>query len=101
MSTNNWWLYTQLKQIAGLALSSGYQPLIHVQFKGWSYRIYTPDPAEYIITVDIVQKVKEMGGNLISFPASWCRASSEAISYGQANGVDVMPHGRLFEILGR
>jgi len=56
---------------------------------------------EYIVSVDVVEKVRGLGGNVIAYPTTWCRASSEAIKYGRLHGIDVMPHGRLFEMLGK
>ena len=96
---NNRWLYTQLRDKAGLYVSPAYHPLIIVEKLGIEYRIYTPNTDEYLITIDIVQKAKDMGANIISYPTSWCRASSEAFSYGKKNNLQVIPHGRLFELL--
>lgn len=99
MSYNNSWLYQQLSKVKGIEISPEYRPLIIVKKDGRIFKIYTPTPHEYLITIDIVEKVKELGGNVISFPLSWCRASREAVAFGKVNGVDVIPHGRLFEML--
>lgn len=101
MITNNSWLFRELRKLPNLALSSTYDPLIEVHFEGRSYRIYSPESSEYIITCDIVEKVEAMGGNVISYPTSWCQASMEAESFGKTKGVDVIPHARLFKILSK
>ena len=101
MSSNNYWLHKQLQAIQGLVVAAECVPLITVSHHGREYRIYTPTPNEYIITADIVDKVRELGGNVISYPTTWCRASSEAIGHGRTLGIEVIPHGRLFELMGR
>lgn len=101
MSSNNYWLHGELRKLPQLSVAAECIPLIIVSFRGRAYRIYTPMPDEYIVSVEVVEKVRELGGNLISYPITWCRASSEAMKYGQLHGIDVMPHSRLFEIFGR
>ncbi len=96
---SNDWLYHQLIIHSHLGVNDDYSELISVHCNSKTYRIYSPDPDEYIITIDIVQKVRELGGNIISYPSSWCMASREAILYGKKHGVDIMPHGKLFSIL--
>jgi hypothetical protein len=97
--SNNRWLYEQLSGQPGVQLQQSFHPLIVAEKDDKKYRIYTPIPSEYIITVEVVQKAIELGANVISFPTSWCRASGEAIAYGKSHNVQVIPHGRLFEIL--
>jgi hypothetical protein len=97
--SNNFWLYKQLEQKSNLTVDSQFNPLVVVEKNGIEYKIYTPKPEEYLIDIDVVQKAREMGANVISFPTSWCRASSEAISYGRVHKIQVIPHGKLFEIL--
>jgi hypothetical protein len=97
--SNNYWLFYKLKHIPGVFLQAQFDPLIVAEKNGTEYRIYTPSSTEYMIDVDIVQKAREMDANVISFPTKWCRASSEAISYGKLHKIQVIPHGKLFEIL--
>lgn len=100
MSSNNWWLHKELQGLPGVSLDRECIPLILATHNGRSYRIYTPAPEEYIISVDIVDKVRDLGGNVISF-ASWSKPSAEARKHARTNGVDIFPHGALFERLGR
>ena len=97
--SSNYWLYKQLKQKPNLRVNPQFTPLIIVDKVGVEYQIYTPTPNEYLIDVDIVQKARELGANVISYPTSWCRASSEAISYGRMHKILVISHGKLFEIM--
>lgn len=99
MSSNNGWLYQQLLRIGGIEVDPVFRPLIRVAKGTRNFSIYTPEPAEYIISIDIVQKVIDLGGNTISFPTTWSRAAREAVSYGRDHGVDVMPHGQLLDML--
>lgn len=99
MISNNGWLHRQLLQLEGIEVEPMSVPLIQVSKENRDFRIYTPHPTEYIITIDIIQKVIGLGGNTISFPTAWCRTAREAVSYGRDHGVDVMPHGRLFALL--
>lgn len=97
--SNNLWLYRQLVNIPNLSVDSEFHPLITVKKNGITYKIYTPNSDEYLIDVDVVQKAITLGANVISYPTSWCRATGEAISYGKVKKIQVIPHGRLFEIL--
>jgi len=94
MSSNNYWLYNQLRD-KNIQLTAGPEPLIEANTIIGNLKIYTPTPAEYVITMEIVDKVLELGGNTISYPTNWCKASSESISYGREVGIQVMPHGKL------
>lgn len=97
--SNNYWLYNQLEQKPNIHVNPQFNPLIIVEKSGVEYKIYTPTPSEYLVDVDIVQKAREMGANVISYPTTWCRASGEAISYGRMHKIQVIPHGKLFEIM--
>jgi hypothetical protein len=96
---NNRWLYEQLSGFRNIDMSDDYRPLIIVTKGDREFKIYAPDPKEYLITVDVVEKVMELGGNIISFPTSWCRASQESIAFARSKGIQIMPHGSLFEML--
>lgn len=97
--SGNYWLYTQLSQKPNLSISSRFHPVIIVEKDEVEYRIYTPNPEEYLIDVDVVQKAKSLGANIISYPSSWCRASNEAISYGRIHKIRVVSHSELFSML--
>jgi hypothetical protein len=75
MSSSSRWLCEQLGGIAGVTVEMGAAPLIIAEHNGRSYRIYTPTSDEYIVSVDVVDKVKGLGGDVISY-ASWSRVTS-------------------------
>ncbi len=96
---NNSWLYDQLTKHSHLKVEDNYYKFIQVVHKNKTYKIYTPTPDEYLITVDIVQKVKKLGATTVSYPTSWCRPSAEALTYGKDIGISVIPHAALFNML--
>lgn len=95
MSANNRWLHAQLIQIAPNDVEAQCEPLIIARLQGKNYRIYVPSPHEYIVSIDVVDKVLDLGGNTISFARSWCRPSLEAQKYAQEKGLEIIPHGAL------
>lgn len=94
---SNKWLFHQLKGLDDIYIQPSYKPLIVVSKNGREYRIYTPTPDEYIISVDLVKKVIDLGGNTLSYADSWCRSSLAAKEYGKDNSVIVVSHGELFK----
>lgn len=97
---DNSWLYRELSKNSNLRVSRSLEELISVR-TWWEevHNIYCPDHSEYMVTVDTVQKVIEIGGSIISYPSSWCSCSMEARRYAVENGVIVMPHGETFEFM--
>lgn len=96
---SNKWLYNKIKG-SNLRVGKDFEPLIQVHKDDKVFRIYSPSPDEYLVTVDLVQKVIDLGGNTISYASSWAKATREAKRYGEQNGVQVVKHGELFGILG-
>jgi hypothetical protein len=100
MSYSNRWLHEQLRRIASSDVEASCDPLIRARLRGRLYSIYAPSPAEYIITVDVVQRVLALGGNTISYAKSWSRPSIEAEQFAAANNVEILPHGALLARFG-
>lgn len=96
---SNRWLYEQLERKPRLCVENTYQPLIRVQKQDKHFSIYTPTPHEYLITIAIVQKVQNIGGDTISYPGTWSRPTREATLYGEQNNVRIVTHRELFELL--
>lgn len=101
MSYYNQWLHEQIQRLDGVKLSENYDPLVVVSKDSQRFRIYCPRPEEYIITIDVVQKVLELRGNTISYANSWCRPSHEAEIFAKENGVKILPHGATLAILSK
>lgn len=99
MGYNNQWLYLQITEIKGICVSNDYSNLVQVTKGDVNYNIYAPTSDEYIITIDVVQKVIALGGNIISFPKFWCRPSQEALRYGNLFGIRIMSHSQLLREL--
>lgn len=94
MSSNNWWLHRQIKNKGIPGLDNNPEPLIVITRGSHSTRIYTPDPDEYVITVDVVQKVIELGGTIISYPI-WCVGpTGDAIALAENHGLLIQKHGK-------
>ncbi len=100
MSYSNRWLHEQLQRIASANVEASYNPLIRARVRARLYVIYAPSPAEYIITVDVVQRVLALGGNTISYAKSWSRPSIEAEQFAAANNLEILPHGALLARFG-
>jgi hypothetical protein len=94
---SNRWLYEQLRRVAPDNVDLVHFPLIRGRSGNRVCRIYCPSPAEYMITVDIVQKVIALGPNTISYAESWSCPSFEAKTYATANDVEILPHRALLE----
>ncbi len=100
MSSSSRWLYEQLWVIAGVTVEMGATPLIIANHNGSSYRIYTQTSDDYIVSVHVVDRVKGLGGKVISY-ALWIRVLSEAKMYAIRNGVEILPHAALFTRFGK
>ena len=95
----NSWLYEQLRDKQWLEVDVVADELLRVRYGDRSYVIYVPDSDEYIITIDLVQRAVELGADTVSYAASWCFPSEEAVTWGKDHGVIVIPHGQLFGLL--
>ena len=98
MSHNNRWLHEQLRTLAPDQVQASYDPLVVATRKDRVYRIYVPTPAEYIVTIDVVDKVIEMGGNTISYASMWCKPSQEALGYGKEKKIEILPHAAVLSM---
>jgi hypothetical protein len=93
VARNNLWLYKQLNGIADLEFLHG-DPLLKVRYKDRSKSIYAPDSSEYLITQDLVERIHELGGDLISYPTKWVQVSKEAHGFARDIGFEIWPHGK-------
>lgn len=98
---DNYWLYQELRRISILRVNRIEELILVRNWSGNEHKIYCPDHSEYVVTIDLVQRVMEMGGDIISFPFSWCSCSMEAKEFSKRNGVLTMPHGETFDFLER
>lgn len=96
---DNDWLYKELRRRSELRVNRIEELILVKNWRGNNHKIYCPDHSEYIVTIDLVQRVIEMGGDMISYPSSWCSCSIEAKEYSKRNGFLTMPHGETFNFL--
>ncbi len=96
MSTR--WLRRELETKTDVRTDGG-DPVLGVSFGGREIRVYSPDPSEYHVDSDVVEKADELGANFIAYSNSYCGVTREAERYGASLGIEVMPFGRFFEYL--
>jgi len=96
VSSNNWWLHRQLRIKGVQGLEQETEPLILIDRGSRFLRIYTPEPDEYVISADVVRKVIDLGGNLISYPV-WCVGpTGDATALAEDHGIVIQGHGKTF-----
>ena len=97
MST--YWLDRQLG--ATDAETDGGTPILAVTFADRTEYVYCPSPDEYRVTADVVDKAKDLGATLITYPSSWSGTTYEAKQHAKNLGITVMPHNAFFAYLKR
>lgn len=101
MSSNNYWLHQQLTGMYGSNVAPAFEKLIEVSCGAERLKIYAPLPEEYIISTEIVEKVKNFGGNIISYPG-WCAGVTEEAELAAKDfSITIVKHGALFGMLKR
>lgn len=98
MST--YWLRSELASNSNADMDNG-DPVLTINYEGGSVRIYSPDPHEYAVDADLVEKVVELGADIIAYSKTWCMVTLEAKAYGRDKGVDILPFAGLFAFLRR
>ena len=98
MSSSVIWLANQLKGKKTVHVLD--ENCLEIDNNGENTIVYCPTTDEYEITSAIVQKAKSLGVKVIAYPHQWCKATSSAISSGNANGIKVIPFGAFFESYG-
>ena len=96
MST--YWLRTKLASGSD-AVTDGGDPVLTITHNGGTVSVYCPDPDEYAVNADLVDKAAGLGANMIAYATTWCLATYEGKAYGRSKGVEVVPYGGLFAFL--
>lgn len=96
MST--YWLRDKLGGYNNVIVDGG-DPILSVSFKGRTERVYCPDPDEYRVTADVVEKARRLDATIIAYASTWCGSTYEGSEYGRNNGVRVMPYADFFAYL--
>ena len=86
------------QELAGAATDNG-DPVLTINADGGLIRVYSPDPDEYRVSADVVEKARHLGANVIAYSKAWCGVTLEGAEYGRAVGVDIMPFAEFFQML--
>ncbi|UVO55748.1 hypothetical protein [Sphingomonas sp. SUN039] len=98
MST--YWLRGELARGTDATTDDG-DPILTVYLDGGKEaRIYCPEPDEYQVCADVVQKASDLGATIVAY-GSWCDASVEGKMHAKEIGLSVVPYAGLFAFLRR
>ncbi len=88
------------QKLAGAATDNG-DPVLTIETDGGLIRVYSPEPSEYRVNADVVEKARDLGADTIAYANTWCGVTLEGASHGRAIGIDIMPFGEFFQTLRR
>ena len=94
MSSSVFWLSRQLKKCIFRPLNEN---CIEIDIDNVKKIVYCPTTEEYEITSAVVVKAKEQNASIITYPTSWCKATSNAISSGRQLDIEVIPFGEFLK----
>jgi len=97
---STYWLRSKLERESDAVTDRG-DPVVTITHNAGTVRVYCPNPNEYVVDADVVDKAAGLGANIIAYATTWRKATYEAKAYGQANGVEVIPYAGLFAMLRR
>lgn len=83
------------------AVTDGGEPVLTITHNAGTVRVYCPEPEEYAVNVDVVEKAAELGADMIAYATTWCRVTHEGKAHGDLRGVNVVPFAGLFAFLRR
>jgi hypothetical protein len=97
---STYWLREKLASGSN-AVTDGGDPILTISHDAGSVSVYCPDPGEYAVNADVVDKAAGLGADMIAYATTWCLATYEGKAYGRSKGVDVVPYAGLFAFLKR
>lgn len=92
--------YYLRQKLAGADMDNG-DPILTIRTDNGALRVYSPDPAEYRVNADVVEKAHALGANIIAFAETWCGTTVEAAEHGQMLGIEILPFAVFFKLLRR
>lgn len=101
MTSNNYWLFTELKAKFPGIVGDQFDPYISVTQNQDSLKIYSPASEEYIISAEVVEHVASIGANTISYPSWSVGPTDAALEVAKSNGIKIMKLGALLGMLTR
>ena len=90
--------YYLRRKLAGADTDDG-DPILTIQTAHGALRVYSPDPAEYRVNADVVEKAHALGADIIAYAESWCGTTVEGAEHGQMLGVAIKPFAEFFKML--
>jgi hypothetical protein len=96
MST--YWLRNKLASSSN-AVTDGGDPVLTIKHNEGTIAVYCPNPDEYAVSADLIDKAKSLGANMVAYATTWCTVTYEGRAYGRSKGVDVVPFAGLFAVL--
>ncbi len=98
--TSKEWLKQKIQNLRGLNIIEDEELLVVTNiFNKEEYRIYVPSDDEYLITVDLVQRVSRLGKGIIICYPNWIGVSTEAQKYAEIYKISIKPYGELLNML--
>lgn len=99
MSTN--WLRGELARCSDARTDSGDPILRIIMPNGREERIYCPDPDEYRVSADVVEKAVNLGATIVAYSSTWCGATVEGKDHATVRGISILPFAGLFAYMKR
>ena len=96
---NNSWLFEKLKEDYQIDLAPQYEPTINFSIGGFSFRVYTPAPRDYIVSADVVERAIQAGANVIAYASSWAEPTIEGKNYADENGLRIFSYREFFQFI--
>ena len=90
---------TYLRQKLGAAATDNGDPVLTIETDDGLIRVYSPEPSEYRVSADVVEKARGLGADMIAYANTWCGVTVEGAAHGRAIGIDIMPFGEFFQML--
>ncbi len=95
-----YWLKDELTNAQNIEIEEQNHLLI-TRFANKTEKIYYPDPQEYIVSADIVQKAKNLGATIICYPTAWSQPTAEAKGYAKKLNIKLLKNAAFFAYLRR
>lgn len=74
-------------------------PILAIQTDHGVLRVYSPDPSEYRVNADVVEKAHDLGADVIAYAELWCGVTLEGSEHGQSLGIQILPFASFFRML--
>lgn len=90
-----------LRQKLAAADTDNGDPILTIRTDHGALRVYSPEPTEYRVNADVVEKARGLGADMIAYAESWCGVTVEGGEHGRRLGVELLPFKAFFRMLGQ